>query len=194
MDKQQKFRQTNAFALFDGLFFGIYCCVGLLGIVKGISSDTLSALGTMVTVSVPVLGCYFAHKFERQVRGDAPVSYRRAYVYSFLIYFYASLIMAVFAFVYFQWIDSGNFVQNYMTIYNSPEMQDALSETGMTQTIDAAVRQNGFESFEDALKSIGPFDIASSVLNVNFLAGLFLALPTALFGKTRSRNINFDNQ
>ena len=114
MTRQQSFRQANAFAMLDGLWFGLYWCFGFLCVIKGMGSSTLGSLGTMVTLSVPVLGCFFARKFERQVREDAPVGFGKAYLYGFLLYFYASLILAIFAFVYFNWFDHGVFAQNYI--------------------------------------------------------------------------------
>lgn len=185
MTTNQTLRQTNAFAMMDGLMFGLYWCFGFLCTVKGIGNSALSSLGIMVIISAPILGCYLAHRFEKQVRADEPVSYGKAYLYSVLLYLYAAIILSVAAFIYFRWIDGGSFVTDYMAIHNSPEMQQALQQSGMQDFFNIAVKQNGFSNLEEMLRSIGPADIAASLFNANFFLGLLLALITALFGKTR---------
>ena len=146
-------------------------------------------LGLVVTLTVPVMGCYFARKFERQVRDDAPVSFGRAYLYSVLLYIYASVLLAACVFIYFQWFDKGAFVDSYVMAFNSPETQAALKQSGMDASFDEAMRQSGFRSVREMLSSISAFDMSSTMLNMNVMAGLLLALPTALFGKTRQRDV-----
>lgn len=193
MTRNDTLRQTNAFAMLDGLLFGIYWCFGFLCAVKGVGGGGLSTLGMMVIISAPFLGCYFARRFENQVRQDEPVSYGKAYLYSALLYLYASIILALAAYAYFHWLDGGNFVSSYIALQNAPEMQQALHESGMQDFFDNAVAQSGFSSLEEMLRSIGPADIAASLFNVNIFLGLLLSLPTALVGKTRSSDLNETN-
>lgn len=189
MTRQQSFRQANAFAMLDGLWFGLYCCFGFLCVIKGMGSSTLGSLGTMVTLSVPVLGCFFARKFERQVRDDAPVGYGKAYLYSILLYFYASLILAIFAFVYFNWFDHGVFAQNYIVALNSPEVREVMEQGNFNLMLGSASSQSGLETVEELVRSVTPVDMAAGLFNMNILIGLLLALPTAAFGCTRKRKL-----
>lgn len=189
MNTQQTFRQANAFAMYNGLLFGLYWCFGFFCMVKGIGNDTLNSLGFMITISAPILGGYFAHRFEKQVRPDGYVSYGKAYLYSALLYFYATTILAIVSFCYFKWFDHGMFVNSYITLYNSPEMQDALQQAQMTELLDNAIQQNGFESLEQLLHSITPTEIVAGLFNTNIFVGLILALPTALFAKSRKNSL-----
>lgn len=189
MTRQQSFRQANAFAMLDGLWLGLYCCFGFLCVIKGMGSSTLGSLGTMVTLSVPVLGCFFARKFERQVRDDAPVGYGKAYLYSILLYFYASLILAIFAFVYFNWFDHGVFAQNYIVALNSPEVREVMEQGNFNLMLGSASSQSGLETVEELVRSVTPVDMAAGLFNMNILIGLLLALPTAAFGCTRKRKL-----
>lgn len=187
MDRHLILKQTNAFAMFNGLFFGIYCSIGFFCAVKGMTNSTMSILGLMITITVPVMGFYFARKFERQVREDAPVSFGRSYLYSLMLYLYASIVLALFVFTYFHWFDKGAFADSYVTMFNSPEVQAALKQSGMDRSIDETLRQNGFNNVREMLSSISPFDISCGILNMNILTGVVLAVPTALFGRTRRR-------
>ncbi len=190
MTRNDTLRQTNAFAMLDGLMFGIYWCFGFLCAVKGVGGGTLSTLSMMVTLSAPFLGFYLARRFERQVRPDEPVSFGKAYLYSALLYLYAAIILALVAYAYFRWLDGGNFITSYIAAQNAPEMQEALQASGMQDFFNDAVRQGGFNTLEEMLRSIGPTDIAASIFNVNILIGLLLSVPTALIGKTRSSDRN----
>ena len=193
MTRNDTLRQTNAFAMLDGLLFGIYWCFGFLCAVKGVGGGGLSTLSMMVIISAPFLGCYFARRFENQVRQDEPVGYGKAYLYSAMLYLYASIILALAAYAYFRWFDGGNFVSSYIALQSAPEMQQAMQQSGMRDFINNAVAQSGFNSLEEMLRSIGPADIAASLFNVNIFLGLLLSLPTALIGKTRNSDINQDN-
>ena len=64
---------------------------------------------------------------------------------------------------------------------------DALKQSGMDRSIDETLRQNGFNNVREMLSSISPFDISCGILNMNILTGVVLAVPTALFGRTRRR-------
>lgn len=187
-------RQTNAFAMFDGLKFGLYWCFGFLCTVKGFGNDSLSALGTLAIISAPILGCYLARRFERQVRADGAVSFGKGYLYAAFLYLYAAIILTIFAYIYFNWIDGGEFVNSYLAQINSPEMQEALKASGMQEIFDNYIAQGGFKNIEQMLRSISPVDIAASLFNTNFLLGLILALPTALFAKSPRQKQQSENE
>ena len=188
MTNNETLRQTNAFAMLYGLKFGLYWCFGFFCAVKGIGGGTLSTLGMMVIISTPFMGCYLAHRFESQVRPDGPVSYGKAYLYSALLYFYAATILALIAYIYFRWFDGGRFVDSFMAVQNTPEMQEAMRVSGMQQYLDTIVAQSGFTDLGEMLRSITPAEIAASLFNMNIFLGLLLSLITALVGKTRSTN------
>ena len=187
-------RQSNAFAMFDGLKFGLYWCFGFLCTIKGLGNDALSTLGTLATFCAPILGCYIARRFEKQVRPDGAVGYGKGYLYSALLYFYATIILTIFAYIYFNWIDGGEFVSSYLVRHNSPEMQEALKISGMQEIFDEYIKQGGFKNIEQMLRSITPIDIAASLFNTNIMLGLILALPTALFAKSPRQKQHSENE
>ncbi len=185
MTAQQAFRQANAFAMVDGLKFGLYWCFGFICMVRGFGNESLTTLGMFVTICAPILGGYLAHRFEKQVRPDGAVKYGKAYLYSALLYFYASVILALVAFAYFNWFDNGLFASSYAMLYNSPEMQEVLKQSQMDETLDTLIEQGGFESLEQMIRSISPVEIAASLFNINIMLGLLMAVPTALFALTK---------
>lgn len=174
--------------MFDGLKFGIYCAFGFICFTKGIGGETLATLSMLVTITAPIFGGYLAHRFEAQVRPDAPVGYGRGYLYSALLYFYASCILAITAFVYFNWFDNGSFVNAYMAALNRPDVQESMRQAGLDTQMQITAQEGGFDTFEGLLRSLTPVAIAAGMFNSNIFMGLFLALPTALFARTRKKN------
>lgn len=193
MTRSDTFRQANAFAMVDGLKFGLYWCLGFFCVVRGLGGTTLATLGMLIVFSAPFIGIFLARKFESQVRNDAPVGFGRAYLYSALTYLYASAILAIVSFAYFNWLDHGSFINNYIAVINSPDMQSAIRQAGLEQVFSDTAKQNGFSSFEELLRSIRPVDISASLFNLNTFAGLILSLPTALLAITHPRNFNKGN-
>lgn len=188
MTRLETFIQANAFAMVDGLKFGIYWCLGFLCTVKGLGGTTLATLGMLITLSAPFLGIFLARRFESRVRVDAPVGFGKAYLYSVLLYLYASAILAIVAFAYFNWVDHGAFINSYISVISSPDMQSALRQAGLDQMFSDTAHQGGFSSFEELLRSIRPIDIGMSLFNFNIIMGIILSLPTALITILRFPN------
>ncbi len=193
MTRSESFIQANAFAMVDGLKFGIYWCLGFLCTVKGLGGTTLATLGILVTLSAPFLGIFLARRFESSVRSDAPVGFGKAFLYSVLLYLYASIILSIVAFVYFNWLDHGAFVNSYISVISAPDMQSALRQAGLEQMFSDTAHQSGFSNFEELLRSIRPIDIAMSLFNFNIIMGIILSLPTALVALLRFRDNGKDD-
>ena len=181
----QNLRQANAFAMVDALKFAVLWCIAFYCTFKGYGNPTLSMIGFCCTIGVPVVGGVLAYRFEKQVREDGPVGYGKAYMYSVMLYLFASILMTLFSFAYFQWMEPGSFASTEIEVLSSPEAQKAFNGVDIFQALNSMARQEGFKSYEDYLHSISAIDIAATIFNMNFFLSIFLALPTALFGKSR---------
>ena len=99
-------RQTNAYAMHLGTILGLYWCIGLACLVAGFHYPLLHLLLIAVFISTPFLGFALAKHFEHQVRRDSPVFYSRGYLFSILMYFFASIVLAIVAYIYFAYFDN----------------------------------------------------------------------------------------
>ena len=185
MNTLQHIRQAIAFAMVDGLKFSILWCIGFFCFFKGVGNSTLGAIAICAITFTPIAGCILAHKFKKEVRENGPINFGKAYIYSFLIYIFASVIMAIFCFAYFNWIDNGAFAEAEIQALRSPEAIAAMQGTDFMAQMDLAAKQEGYKNFEDAILNFSPINLAASIFNMNFFIGALLALPTALFAKTR---------
>ena len=179
-------KQTNAYAMQLGGLFGVYWCVGLLCFVAGYQIPALHTLYAFILLSIPVVGILLARYFERQVRADAPVDFARGFLYSFMMYLYATAFLAGVAYIYFSMFDNGSFIEANIARFHNPDMQQLLNTPQLKQQIDEALAATGYANMDELLRSITPLMIAANIVDINMILALILSLPTALIIKTRS--------
>lgn len=180
------FRQTNAYATQLGGLFGLYWCVGLLCMVAGFKVPLFQAAYPIVVMSAPFVGFALASHFGKQVRNDAPVDFSRGYLFSILMYLYATIILASIAFIYFHLFDHGSFINANIEQLNRPETRTLLESPGIKEQINQMLLQTGFSSLAEMMKSFTPIMIAANILDINLMLSIILAIPTALFAKTKN--------
>lgn len=185
MNALQHIRQAIAFAMVDGLKFSILWCIGFFCFFKGVGNNTLATIAICAITFTPIAGCILAHQFKKQVVENGPINFGKAYIYSILIYLFAAIIMSIFGFAYFNWIDNGSFAETEIQALHSAEAQAAMQGTDFMAQMDLAAQREGYKNFEDAIINFSPINLAASIFNMNFFISALLALPTALFAKTR---------
>lgn len=179
------FRQTSAFAMQWGAVFGLYWCLGFLFMVMGVDSPAARLLQLAVMISAPFLGIRLSRHFERQVRSDAPVSFSRAYVFSLLMYFFASVVLAAVAYVYFSYFDHGTFIEKNIAQLEQPESQQILNTPQMKAQMDSMLQSSGFKDLKELLRSVTPTMFVANIIDINLIVAIILSVPTALLSKTR---------
>lgn len=178
------FRQTNAYAMHLGTIFGLYWCIGFACLVAGFRYPLLHFFLVIIILSTPFIGFVLAGHFKRQVRADAPVFYSRGYLFSLLMYFFASIILAIVAYVYFSYFDNGFFIQANIDYLHRPEMKQILSTPEMVKQTQAILSQTGFKNLDEWFQSLTPIMIVASIIDFNIMTSIFLSIPTAFFART----------
>ena len=192
MANQQRstFNQTNAYAMQLGAGFGIYWCLGFICMIGGFSNPILHLLLSIILISTPFVGISLARYFERQVRQDGVVRFGRAWWFSFLLYFYACIILCLVAYIYFQFFDKGMFVSNYIAHLNLPENKQILEAPEFKQQLEQMLSATGFSNLEEVVRNITPTMFVANILDINTLLAAILAAPTALVSKTPNKYLN----
>lgn len=178
------FRQTNAFAMNYALPFGIYWIAGLVCFVKSMDYTALSVACYFIFLSVPVVAYALLCRFRDSVCGGV-ISFGRGYVFALLVYFYAALILAAGAYVYFRFLDHGAFIQGYITQLDSPEVRKAFEDESLKQLTNG----NGIDELKKTLQNmqaVSPVVYAANILDINIFLGLLLSIPTSLLAARRT--------
>lgn len=180
MATREEIEQLKAYARIDGAVVGLLwalsfaCFIGQFGEpMLGFGSLALGAVGVVVAA-------VRLRNYRDGVLGGV-ISFRRAFFYSALTYFYASLIMALAQFGYFALIDNGFLFSRYSEIMNTPEFRQLLEMAYGMKPSDMAVVM-------DNLARLRPIDIALEFLTFDIILGVIISLPTAMVMKRIVRN------
>lgn len=176
MTGNEEFRQLTAFARIDGAIIGIlwiasfFCFIGEFRVPLLSFAAIIMSAGSLVAAAVRV------RKFRDTVRGGT-LTFGRAMLYSMLIFFYASLLMALAQFIYFQFIDNGFLMNQYISILSTPEYGRLAKELYGIEADEM------LEMVRTVASSLRPIDIAFQFLTLNIILGLVVSLPVALITK-----------
>lgn len=171
------FQQTNAYAMQNGLWLGLWGWLSLVAFRYSFSSVLCSNLLMLMTLAGPVLGVVLTWRFRRSVAGlDGAFSFGRGFTHTLFMGFYASIWVAVGIFVYLRYFDNGAIFSDYAAALSRPELQQALQESGLLEQLNAASGEGGLEGLPDALRSVGPAGYAAASLYMAMFATPVIAL------------------
>ena len=171
------FQQTNAYAMQNGLWLGLWGWLSLVAFRYSFSSVLCSNLLMLMTLTGPVLGVVLTGRFRRSVAGaDGAFTFGRGFTHTLFMGFYASIWVAVGIFVYLRYFDNGAIFSDYAAALSRPELQQALQESGLLEQLNAASGEGGLEGLPDALRSVGPAGYAAASLYMAMFATPLIAL------------------
>lgn len=171
------FQQTNAYAMQNGLWLGLWGWLSLVAFRYSFGSVLCSNLLMLMTLAGPVLGVVLTQRFRRSVAGtDGAFTFGRGFTHTLFMGFYASIWVAVGIFVYLRYFDNGAIFSDYAAALSRPELQQALQESGLLEQLNAASGEGGLEGLPDALRSVGPAGYAAASLYMAMFATPLIAL------------------
>lgn len=172
-----------------GGIFGLYWCAGLFCLIAGFKFPAISSLYLLIILSAPIVGIALARHFEKQVRSDAPVFYGRAYLFSFLMYLYATILLAGIAYIYFSMFDHGAFMEANIAYMQRHEVREFMDSPDIKLQIQNMLANTGFKNLTEMLRSISPIMITANIVDLNLLFALVLSFPTALIAQTKINSL-----
>ena len=170
IDRLQALVQLRAFARQDGALLGLLWAASFACMVW----IPTSGLSTWLMLATPFFVGWRLMKF-RNYALNGVVSLKRGFAYCSYTFFYASLIFAIMQFVYFKYLDNGNF----FNIINN-----AL------QVVLPIYRANGINTQQlinalGLMRQLTSMEMVFLFMMQNIIIGLFLSLPVAAICKRR---------
>ena len=159
--------QLKAFARIEGVIFGILGIAVLACLVESMQDPSLGLLTPIGIIATPILAYYRLRHFRDNVLGGI-ISFRRGTAYLAFSFAYASLLITGATYVYFSFMDNGQFLMAIQEQMMMPEVQTALKEAGISKT---ALQQE-----MDILAQIRPIDISISILSNALISGFTLSI------------------
>lgn len=154
-----------------GTYMGAFWIVKFILFPLGMTTPFLSLLFIGLTLCVPFMGYYYAKLYRDRVCGGT-IGFGQAWLFTVMMYLFASLLVSVAHYIYFHFIDQG-------FILNTCEAQlNLLAETAIPG-MDGYI-SNYREALEIA-RGLNAIDITMQLISTNVMCCTFLAIPTALF-------------
>ena len=175
MPMPQDLIQLKAFARQDALLLAALWIASFALIV---TSPQSSMMGGLLAFATPIVQGWLLGRFRDRGR-DGIISFRRGFVYCVYCFIYASLIFAVAQYVYFRFIDGGQFVKmlsDSVKVLEPVYQQNGLNTAGLQQALEE-------------LKSLPPAQWVFTLLTQNIFIGFVLSIPIALVMKKEKSKI-----
>ena len=98
-----------------GTYMGIYWILKFILFPLGFHIPFLSLLFVILTLSVPFIGYHYAKMYRDKICGGS-IQFSHAMLFTIFMYMFASLLVAVAHYAYFQFIDHGFIINSYIQL------------------------------------------------------------------------------
>ncbi len=131
-----------------------------------------------------ILPFYFTLRYRNKpFNEESGISYFHALYFSFIMFFYASMISAAATFVYFQWLDHGTFISSLFSALESIEENKASLPPS---TVEMQEKEKELIYSISGL-NISPIEQALGMFNQGLIGGLVASFIFALIGKKEAQ-------
>ena len=122
------------------------------------------------------IGYYYVRMYRDKICGGS-IQFSHAVLFTIFLYMFASLLVAVAHYIYFQFIDNGFIINSYTQLWdelmaNTPALIE--NKEIIKETIDSA-------------RSLNSINITMQLLSWDVFWGSLLAIPTALMVMKRAK-------
>ncbi len=190
-ERNTQYSQLNAYAMYHGVFLGIFGVLTLACYVLSFSYESLS----LIFMVAPVISLFLARTLTIRYREASGYDiaqgfgFGRAFSHTLLMGFYAGLWVALAVFIYLRWIDQG-FLFNCMEVHlGRPEMIEMLQQSGVPETFGIPDDADLPSTLANVMRSVSPITYAVSFLYFNILLAPILSVLVALFCIKRPRTM-----
>lgn len=185
--RQADFRQTNAYAMQNGIILGVWAIVCQACFVGGLRYPLFSNLWLLMLVGVPFVTWLLTSRFRSIVGIEKEFSFGRGFMHSFLTLLYTAVWAAVATFVYLQFFDKGYIFDCYQQTLSNPNLIKSMEDSGLTEQIKAA--SNGLTPLEivDEMRSIGAANYAALIIYIYMFTSPLIAVMVGLVSISRGK-------
>lgn len=175
---------TRTYAMHFGAYMGIYWTLKFILLPLSFTIPFLSFLFIGLTLGVPFMGYYYLKSFRDKYCGGY-ISFSKAMIFVILVYFFASMIVSVAHFIYFQYIDDGLV---FNAIKSTSDQLLALNEN----SADYDLLKDTFSELLTSWNDLTATDITLANFSRNIYIGFILSIPTAILGKRIAKPTNLE--
>ncbi|MDO5075124.1 MAG: DUF4199 domain-containing protein [Bacteroidales bacterium] len=184
--RQINFRQTNAYAMQNGILLGVVAITSLGSFVIGLSFPLFSTFSLLLTLLFPLLALGLTLRFRREVAAQLPFSFSRGFSHTLLSVLYAGIWAGIATFVYMAFFDHGYIFEQYLTHLSRPDMQQMMQETGLNEQIRVSTGGLSPQQVIEQLRDISAGTYAAMIIYLYILSAPLLAVLGGFIALRRS--------
>lgn len=189
--RQANFRQTNAYAMQNGMILGVWVIMCHAFFVAGLSNPLFSNFWLLTLLGIPVVDCFLTLRFRRIVGLDINFPFARGFIHSFLTLLYTAVWAAVVTFVYLQFFDNGYIFDCYAHNLSDPQTIKMMEESGMMQQVKEAT--NGLTPVDlvNQMRAFGAGNYAAMIIYFYIFASPVISV---IVGLVCMRRVHYKNR
>lgn len=173
---------ARTFAREYGTLLGGAWIVMFAGALTSVRTGNAFASIVMILggVACLILPFFFALRYKNKpFNVEEGITFFHAVYFSFIMYFYASMIAAATTFIYFQWMDNGAFIDGLYAAIDELEKNQQNLPQGMPGML---IKEKALID-EIASLDIKPIEQALAMFNQCLFCGIIGSLLTSFFAK-----------
>lgn len=178
--RQANFRQTNAYAMQNGIILGVWAIVCQACYVGGLTNPILSTVWLLMLIGIPFVTWILTLRFRRIVGLDVNFPFARGFMHAFLTLLYCAVWAGVATFVYMQFFDGGFIFDTIAKNVSDPAVLKQLEEAGLTQQINEATNGKGIAEIISELRNVGAGNWAALIIYFYMFASPVVAVVVGL--------------
>lgn len=179
------YKISREFSLEYGTILGIIWLITFFTCMNGMMGGgallMLFGMGFMgISALMPF---YLAWRYKQHLKPGDRVPMGIAWLFSALMFFYASIIAGVGEYIYFQYIDKGRAMEYFMQFLSSPETEAQYKIIGASELLEQS------KTALAELANLTPLDLTLNIFANNLFIALLLSLPVAFVAHRKCHDI-----
>ncbi|MBR3478719.1 MAG: DUF4199 domain-containing protein [Bacteroidaceae bacterium] len=179
------YKISREFSLEYGTILGIIWLITFFTCMNGMMGGgallMLFGMGFMgISALMPF---YLAWRYKQHLKPGDRVPMGIAWLFSALMFFYASIIAGVGEYIYFQYIDKGRAMEYFMQFLSSPETEAQYKTIGASELLEQS------KTALAELANLTPLDLTLNIFANNLFIALLLSLPVAFVAHRKCHDI-----
>ncbi len=159
-----------------GTYLGLFWIAKFMLFPLGLIQPLFELLFMLLTIVGPIWVIWTARRF-RDTQCNGEITFFSALIFCFQIYLFASILVAIGHYIYFQYIDNGFIYRTLITLFDESVKQAPVLEP---------IFQN-YRNTLDLINELSPIQLTMQLISQNILYGIILSLLTSLICMRRKR-------
>lgn len=189
--RQANFRQTNAYAMQNGIILGLWAIACQACYILGLTTPICSTIWLFMFLGIPVVTWILTLRFRKIVGLDINFPFARGFMHAFLCLLYCAVWAGVSTFIYMQFFEQGFIFDTLTKNLTDPAMVSQMEASGLTQQISDATDGMTIVDVINELRSVGAGNWAALIIYLYMFTSPIISVIVGLLTMHR---VHFQRQ